>query len=227
MAAIPRPASTIALMDQANRVYLTKRPKTMKFMGGFYVFPGGAVENSDLPSGNHLIKSENCDYSFDIRHYVAAARELFEEVGVLLCETKDGSPVHITEERKREYRHQLIEGSITLEQILEREGILLDLEDITYFGHLITPEIVPIRFDTRFFLARIPMGQFPEPDHNEIADAYWISPDEALENYEAGKIPLAPPTAYALQTISNFLKGDPLIMPKVRGEELFNRLKFQ
>jgi 8-oxo-dGTP pyrophosphatase MutT (NUDIX family) len=214
MSNIPRPASTVVLIDDLSRVYLTKRPETMKFMGGFYVFPGGAVAEGDYTLDSEFVKNGNRTESFDFAHYVAAARELFEEVGILLCRTENGSTVHLDEETEMEYRRLLLKEEISFFQFLKKEGLHFNLESLDYFGHIITPKVSPIRFDTRFFLAQLPKGQAPKPDLNEISDALWISPNDALSAYQNGKISLAPPTIHALTTIMNYQKGSPLRMPE-------------
>jgi 8-oxo-dGTP pyrophosphatase MutT (NUDIX family) len=213
MAVIPRPASTVVLMNDLSQVYLTKRPSTMKFFGGYCVFPGGAVDKTDYEIDGHYIKYGNHDENFHPAYYVAAARELFEEAGILLVSSGDGSLFNFETAKLIEYRRLLLNGEMSFLNMLEQEGFHLQLENLTYFGHLITPEVNPIRFDTRFFLTQLPTGQFPNPDSNEIDDAIWFSPEEAICAHQNGDILLAPPTILALKTIMNYQKGGPLIMP--------------
>lgn len=215
MSAIPKPASTVVLMDDMNRIYLTKRPDSMRFMGGFYVFPGGAVEGEDEIHNLHLIDYSSCEESFCHAYYIAAVRELFEEVGVFLGERKDGSFPLFKKRTDYEYRQLLIKGEITLHEILEIEDLYVNLKALQYYGHIITPEQSPIRFDTRFFLAKLPQGQTPDPDSREISDAFWVTVEEALNTYMEEKIPMAPPTVISLQGIYYHLRGEPLRMPKM------------
>jgi 8-oxo-dGTP pyrophosphatase MutT (NUDIX family) len=217
MVVTPRPASTVVLMDHLSRIYLTQRPKTMKFMGGHYVFPGGAVEQGDHIEDRQLIKMVDSYELAEQSFYVAAARELFEEVGVLLCRTFEGSEVHFDEETEQKYRSQLLKGEISFLDMLKLEGIIFNLESLRYFGNLITPKENPIRFDTRFFIARLPIGQSPKPDRNEIEDAAWYTPEEALSAYKRREITIAPPTILALKTIMDHQIGRPLQMPNLTG----------
>lgn len=212
MTILPRPASTVVLMDHLSRVYLTKRPKSMKFFGGFYVFPGGSVEKSDHVLDLEYLKNGRRNELFDQAYYVAAARELFEEVGVFLSSTGDGSNAQLKKEKEMEYRRLLINGEISFLQILKQEGFYLDLENLTFFGNLITPKESPIRFDTRFFLAQLPNGQSPKPDLNEIDEACWFSLKDALSASRKGSISLARPTILALKTIMDYQNGKPLMM---------------
>ncbi len=214
MAVIPKLASTVVLMDNMSRVYLTKRPLTMKFLGGFYVFPGGSVDEEDTVLENEHIKNGNPNDSFSQAHYVAAARELFEEVGVLLGSQGAGLTVQLKKETEMEYRRQLIKGEISFLQMLKQEGLFLDIGSLTYFGYRITPEVSPFRFATRFFLAKLPKGQTPTPDMNEIDEAFWITPEEAIEAYQNGKLSMVSPTIASLRTIMNYQKGAPLMMPE-------------
>lgn len=217
MAVTPRPASTVVLMDEKFRVYLTKRPMTMKFFGGFYVFPGGAVEKDDYEIDSEYIKLKEPMESLELAYYVAAARELFEEVGILLDSNDKGLSVPGEKDAEMEYRRQLIKGELSFFQMLKKEGLLLDLDNLTYFGQLTTPERNPIRFETHFFLAQLPNGQYPNPDLKEIDEASWFTPEEAISAYKNGKISLGPPTILALIAISDHLKGKPLVMPDLES----------
>lgn len=203
-------------MDDESRIYLTKRPETMKFMGGFYVFPGGALENSDKFSDRVILKNK-MDHSFHHSHYIAAARELFEEVGVFLGGRDDGSEPLFKKKSEQEYRRQLINGSLTLKDLLYLEDLHLYLDSMQYFGHMITPESSPIRFDTRFFLAHLPKGQNPQPDELEIDEAFWITPAEAIEAYQEKRILLAPVTIASLRGIYDYQQGKPLRIGKIQN----------
>ena len=224
MAAAPRPASTVVLMDELSRVYLTKRPVTMKFMGGFHVFPGGTVESNDIFVENDYVNCDEAQLSINLSHYIAAARELFEEVGIMLGNTKAGFPVLLPMEKVMKYRNDLLKGEIPFIRVLEQERLYFDPQCLTYFGQIITPEESPIRFDTRFFLAKLPQGQTPEPDQNEIDGAFWIKPEEALTAFQNKKIKLAPPTILTLQAIIQYQESGVLKM-SVTKKDLMKLLK--
>ncbi|MCQ6281663.1 NUDIX domain-containing protein [Bacillus sp. EB600] len=207
--AISRPASTVVLMDDAFRVYMTKRPNTMKFMGGFYVFPGGKVAKGDYEVNQERLKTFNLDESFHYSYYIAAARELFEEVGILLVFEEDGK--QLSTEKKKEYRRLLINEEITFAQMLQEENLHLDLTNLTYFGHIVTPEFNPVRFDTRFFMAKLPKSQIPKPHIGEIDHAAWIVPEDAVNGYNL-ELMIAPPTLHSLKAIFSFINGGELAM---------------
>lgn len=214
MAVFPRPASTVVLMDSKGRIYLTKRPQTMKFLGGYYVFPGGAVEKADhLTNPDYLVGKERMN-SNDTAYYVAAAREIFEEVGVLLAKKKDGSLLHLDEKTARTYRKMLTRGEMTFLQLLEKESLCLYLDSLTYFGTQVTPVESDYRYKTRFFFTNLPIGQSPIPCQHEIAEAFWITPEKALNSVRNGSLPMADPTILSLEAIIQFQKGNSLKLPK-------------
>ncbi|MRG85241.1 NUDIX hydrolase [Salinibacillus xinjiangensis] len=218
MTAIPKPAATVVLMDDESKVYLTQRPKTMKFLGGYFVFPGGSIDEEDYSFLIDYIKYDPPSNHISLEYYIAAARELFEEVGVLLIDT-GGEPPVFQHQSAEEYRMQLINNEISLLNMLEAEDFRLDLHDLQYFGHRITPKTSPIRFDTRFFIAKLPKGQSPKPDQNEITEAYWTTPEDALYAYEKGELSMVPPTIVSLRTIANYVnKGGSLMMPDRENE---------
>ncbi|MFP7298229.1 NUDIX hydrolase [Neobacillus niacini] len=212
MAVIPKPASTVVLMDDSSRVYLTKRPATMKFMGGFHVFPGGSVEKHDEMVENDYVNSDKSQLSISLSYYIAAARELFEEVGILLGNKRDGSPVRLPIEKLEDYRKDLIEGELPFITVLEQENLYFEPQCLTYFGQIITPEESPIRFDTCFFLAKLPIGQHPVPDQKEIDGAVWMKPEDALVAFQNKEIKLAPPTILSLQAIIDYQESGVLKM---------------
>lgn len=209
----PKPASTVVLVDPDYNVFLTKRPETMKFLGGFYVFPGGGMEDKDEQVKKQYLLGKPKHPSLATGHYIAAARELFEEVGVLLGHTKEGNAISLSKRKTEFYRKQLIKNQITFSEILETEQIYFNFDLLKYFGHLITPEKYPIRYDTRFFLTVIPEGQSPLPNQHEIAEAFWLAPEEGLRLYKEKKLLMASPTVGALHSIINYKKGQKLYLP--------------
>src|SRR5699024_3111512 len=101
-------------------------------------------------------------------------------------------------------------GNISFLQMLQQENLQLDFESLTYFGSLTTPQTSPFRFDTRFYLAKLPRGQSLNPDVHEVDEAFWISPEQALVDYRTGKLRMSYPTTLSLRAIINHQKGAPL-----------------
>ncbi|MEA2192294.1 MAG: hypothetical protein QOI73_2415 [Solirubrobacteraceae bacterium] len=166
--AIPRPAATVILVRDVPaglEVLLVRRNPAQRFMGGYWVFPGGAV---DAHEGEG-----------EAAHRAAAVRELREEAGV------DG----------------------------------VDPAGLVRFSRWITPELLRIRFDTHFFLARAPAGVRARPDGNECVDLRWYAPRAALEAYAAGDVALALPTLRHLEELAAFASADELF-EHVRAREV-------
>lgn len=220
MVAVPKPASTVVLVDEQYNVFLTKRPVTMKFLGGFYVFPGGGMESSDREIADTHLTGEVEDESLTKGHYIAAARELFEEVGILLGETVHQTSAILNDSTQQSYRKQLLNGTLTFGQLLKREQLVFNFDCLQFFGQLVTPERFPIRFDTKFFLAKLPQGQIPKPNEHEIDEAFWISAEEGLRLNRNKEILLAPPTIVVLESIIDFKNGEALAIKDERVKRL-------
>lgn len=220
----PKRASTIILVrPQENgefEVFMTRRPLAMKFLGGFYVFPGGSMGKGDhseamlnrchglSPQEAQRILGGQLSPELSLAHWVAGIRELFEESGILLCVTKSGSPLDMNQEELRERlaqkRRGLVEGSIDFLALLESEGLFCNAGGTIFFYHRVTPEIYSIRFDARFYLALLPSGQTTLACSEEVTESLWITPALALDSCDSGELPLIPPTTTSLQTLAGF-----------------------
>lgn len=147
-------ASVILLRDGADgpEVFLLRRRKSASFMGGAYVFPGGAADpGEDDPR-------------------ITAARELFEEAGVLLATTP------VTRDVAAALRRRTLDGE-PLPALLAEAGLALDPDALSYFAHWITPSVEAKRFSARFFIAMLPEGQAPSFDDRETVDEAWVIVD--------------------------------------------------
>ena len=92
------------------------------------------------------------------------------------------------------HRADLCEGKVTFLKVLTDNGVLLALDELVPYAHWITPEGMPKRFDTWFFLAAAPPEQVGAHDGKESTDSIWVSPREALEGGETGRFKLPFPT---------------------------------
>ena len=222
MEARPKHASTVLLVrpDQSGafEVLLTRRPDAMRFLGGFYVFPGGSIEAQDrskkvlarcrglAPADAEKLLGNTLGPELAVAHWIAGIRELFEEVGIVLLNDESGGEVRgdsRSRDRFEEKRRAIVAGASNFGEFLEAENLYIDLRRAVYFAHRVTPEFFPIRFDTRFYLAALPNGQTALESSEEVAHALWIAPAQALK--EANKnLPLLPPTTTMLQTLSAF-----------------------
>jgi 8-oxo-dGTP pyrophosphatase MutT (NUDIX family) len=134
---------------------------------------------------------------------VAALRELFEEAGVLLAYRRDAALLFDAEahERFASYRAELSAGRHTLGGIAAREGLRLGTDALLHWAHWITPEALPKRFDTHFFLAAAPAGQIAAHDALEVTDGAWMAPEEALARHRRGEFPLVFATVHQLREL--------------------------
>ena len=219
---VPRKASTIVLVrpagDSVFEIFMTRRPQEMRFLGGFFVFPGGSVKRADAspamlercrglsPDEARVRLGEELSAEDSMGHWVAAIRELYEEAGVLLCVGQhDGAAVGAdTQERVVARRPDLLSGDVGFAELLASEGLCCDVGSPVYFYHRTTPERYAMRFDTRFFLAPLPQGQVPLDVSEEVTESLWITPEEALRRAERGRMAVIPPTLTTLQTLAEF-----------------------
>ncbi len=174
--------------------YWIKREATLTFAGGYYAFPGGRVDATDgtVPMEGAL--------GPDLALKVAAARELFEETGVLLARGIE----RVTAEQLSTARRELLDRKASFSQLLARHGLTLRGADFQEAGRWITPAFLPVRFDARFFLAEAPAHPSAEHWPGELAEGAWIRPQDALNRWKQGSALLHPPNLYALQTLAGF-----------------------
>ena len=206
----PRPASTVLLLRDSKakvdgnsrneiEVFMMVRHHQIEFNSGALVFPGGSVDKNDreiaanpaLYSGGEGLDADTLGFR------IAAIRETFEESGILLALPK-GSQGLVDAKRAGEiataHRAELNEGKITFLKVLAGNGLMLALEALMPYAHWITPEGMPKRFDTWFFLAAAPPDQLGDHDGKESTDSVWVSPREALEGGDNGRFKLPFPT---------------------------------
>ena len=180
-------------------VFMMVRHHQIEFNSGALVFPGGSIDKGDreiaarpeLYSGGQGLD----DSALSFR--IAAIRETFEESGILLARAR-GSTLLLEAPRAKAietaHRAALCEGKTTFLDVLTSNGLVLALDELVPYAHWITPEGMPKRFDTWFFLAAAPPDQLGAHDGRESTDSIWVSPREALEGGENGRFKLPFPT---------------------------------
>ena len=238
MPVVPKNAATIILLKDKKpeefEAFLLRRHEKSSFMGGNFVYPGGRVDRDD---GSLEICSFSKGITFDeaqkilgekispeesFAHWIAGIRELFEEAGVLLAYDQKGNFFQIKNRDEQEkffnYRALLQKGGITICEMAQREKLLFALDQLHYYAHWITPEARSERFDTRFFLARYPLGQEASHDQRETTAGIWITPQKALEENLKGEVFLSPPTLKTLEDLSRFKSIDEIFSSLKEGE---------
>jgi 8-oxo-dGTP pyrophosphatase MutT (NUDIX family) len=198
-------------------VLMVRRNLRSDFVGGAYVFPGGAVDPADGGAEAGALCDGRTDAEAStllgldrggLAYWVAALRETFEEAGLLLARGSDGELVSDAdagvEARLVEHRRALNQGSRPFLEVCRLEHLALACDLVHYFAHWITPAGAPRRYDTRFFVAPAPAGQTPLHDEGETIAAVWLPPAEALRRHREGEIELIFPTIRNLQAIARF-----------------------
>jgi 8-oxo-dGTP pyrophosphatase MutT (NUDIX family) len=212
VAAAPRDAATVALVRDAPggmQVYLLRRVRGMAFAGGMHVFPGGSVDAADAMAEIGWAGPSSADWAADFattepmaRSLVCAAvRETFEESGVLLAGSSADDVLADVSTDEWEGERVALEGrQHSLSELLSRRGLVLRSDLLRPLAHWITPEVEPKRFDTRFFLARLPAGQVTRAAGTEADQRVWLRPGDALEQ----GLTMLPPTRAVLTELSSY-----------------------
>ena len=199
VAAEPRHASTVVLLRDTPtglEVHLQRRVASMAFAAGAYVFPGGRVDDADaavevdLPPGwARVLTGEPPDEPLARTLVVAAVRETFEEVGVLL--TDDPLPADRAAARRQDFASLGVRPATRL---------------LAPWARWVTPAFEPRRYDTRFFAAALPEGQTAAGDDagGEADRAVWMAPAEALARHRDGELVMLPPTVFTLAELTEY-----------------------
>jgi 8-oxo-dGTP pyrophosphatase MutT (NUDIX family) len=209
-----RPASTIVIIRNQNElleILMLRRSSEVAAASGAHVFPGGSVDAVDYDVVRRGLFLGRADASAARRldlvsgalaYYCAALRELFEEAGLLWALDAQGRTAALRDDQLAHWREELVNASVTWPDLLEREGLRLALGQLEYLAHWVTPVGRPRRFDTRFFVAAAPSGQFALADASEIVEHVWTSAAAALERFETGEWSMLVPTVRTLRALS-------------------------
>ncbi len=211
-------------------VLMVRRNLRSDFVGGAYVFPGGAVDPLDGGSEAEALSAGRSDAdasallgvgSGGLAYWVAVVRETFEEAGLLLArrergpELLAGDPAVVA--RFAAARAAVNAGTRRFLDLCREERLQLGVGDIHYFAHWITPRGAPRRYDTRFFVAAAPPGQIAAHDAGETIAEVWITPHDALARHRAGEIEVIFPTIRNLQAIGRFATSAALLEAAARA----------
>ncbi len=216
----PRLASTVLLVRDTvagpAEVFMVRRVVQSEFMPDVYVFPGGSISADDLMAEQEAglcasVRTSLADpegrTSLGTGVRVAAIREAFEEANILLAYQADRQFLAVGKDavaRFAAYRLAFNERNGSIVELAKREHLLLATDSLIYFSHWITPEGVPKRYDTHFFLSPMPPQQEALYDQLETSAGIWIQPGQALERFAAGNFPLAFPTYHQLQDLARY-----------------------
>ncbi len=208
-----RPAATVLLLrdgvgnSEGDRsgieVLMTRRAMTASFAPGAYVFPGGGVDAADAAA--HPQSSRRATQSdLHLTQAIAAIRESFEELGILLARHADGSAPTTADiaalDRKAPFAKQCKE-----------RGLTLCGAEVFVLAHWITDRDLPRRFDVPFLVARMPPGQTPVADEAEQFEPVWVRPADALARHAAGDFFIIFPTIRTLERLQAYASVDAVL----------------
>jgi len=180
--------------DAGLEILVIERAAGMGFAGGAIAFPGGKVDASDawpeeaadmaarLPGFDTIAPEEAACR-------IAAAREAFEETGILLST----GPLVSAETRAR-LRPLSDQHQLSFAALLHETGHSLPASALQPFSRWLPPEGLHKRFDTRFYLATCPEGEAHQADGTEAVHARWATPARLLAEADAEQISLLFPT---------------------------------
>ena len=216
---VPAPAGGTSL-----EVLMVRRNLRSDFVGGAYVFPGGAVDPLDGGPEAEAMCAGRTDAgasallgfeSGGLAYWVAVVRETFEEAGILLAQRDDGPDLlagdAAEEARFAAERVAVNQGTRRFLDLCRAEGLRLSAGDIHYFAHWITPRGAPRRYDTRFFVAAAPPGRSLRTTRARRSPTSGSRRTTRWPGTAAGEIEIIFPTIRNLQAIGRFATSEALL----------------
>jgi 8-oxo-dGTP pyrophosphatase MutT (NUDIX family) len=183
--------------DSEVEILVARRRPEIRFFGGYWVFPGGSVDPADdrLPTAGWPDEGARLPRSF----YAAAARELYEEAGLLIARADSqpgsGGIADAPEPNGDPFA-----------TLLRQSHVAIDVRQFHLWARWITPEALKRRFDTHFFAVRAPEDQRAQPDRSEIDSVRWIRPRDWAFGAARHEYPIAPPTLFILRELCEELQ---------------------
>ncbi|MGJ7542984.1 MBL fold metallo-hydrolase [Variovorax sp. LT1R16] len=220
-AAPVRDAATLLLLRDTPagiEVLMTRRSDRASFGAGAYVFPGGRIDAGDAKA--HGVAERRVTQSdLQLTQSIAALRECFEELGVLLARHADGRPVEAAEVAAMD--RSTADGTQPFAAQCAAQGLRLATDQVFTFAHWITDRDLPKRFDVPFLVARMPEGQTPTADETEQFEPVWVRPADALERHKAGGFLLMFPTVRTLERFTAYASVDAVLAACALEQPLF------
>jgi 8-oxo-dGTP pyrophosphatase MutT (NUDIX family) len=181
------------------------------------VFPGGKIHAGDADPAwqERSLGWDACEpHKRALR--IGAIREAYEETGVLLARHGDGS--HFGGDmRAAAARAAVTTGERAFLDLVGELDLSLDLDALSVFARWITPDLMPKRFDTWFYVAVAPPDQLAVCDGWETVDAEWVAPGEAMRLGDAGERKIIFPTRMNLKLLAEAADaGDAIARARAR-----------
>jgi glyoxylase-like metal-dependent hydrolase (beta-lactamase superfamily II)/8-oxo-dGTP pyrophosphatase MutT (NUDIX family) len=200
----PKDAAAVILLRQNTdpqdpEVFWVQRSEQLAFLGGYYAFPGGQLDATDAEA--RVLNASGAEEAAMIS---CAARELFEELGVLAARRSET----LTSGQRASLLDDLESSRMSWPALLEHYDLHLDAEDFTFAGRWVTPPFSARRFDTWFFLVNCPPKQEPRVMPGELESGEWIRAQAGYERWQDSEVLAVPPILHALRTLSGGLTSD-------------------
>jgi 8-oxo-dGTP pyrophosphatase MutT (NUDIX family) len=187
------PAATLVVWrdtDSGSEILVVERSAGMAFAAGAIVFPGGRVDPADRLLAEALGRPDDAAK-------VTAIRETLEETGVAAAIKGRVDPTLGLA------LQSLLHQGTDFAALLSRHGLALDLDALTPFARWMPAFKQPRKFDTLFFLAAAPDGDWcPHPQEGECVGAEWAGPGELLDRVERGDATAMFPTKRNLERLA-------------------------
>ncbi len=210
---VPKYASAVILLRRNEtgdwRFFWARRAQAAPFLGGYHAFLGGRrdPEDEQVPV-RHATDPEHA------AQCACAVREVFEEAGILLAESRLTAP-----ETRLAVRADLMAGRLTFAEVCARFAVEIDARRLIPGGRWVTPVGVPRRYDTTFFVSRLDGADEPELWPDEMVDGQWVTPAEAMAAWAQGAVRLVPPTLHSVRSLLRWTTEG------FAGREDFQRLR--
>lgn len=224
------PAATLILLRQGSQgaeVLLQQRHQATQFAGGAWVFPGGKLEPADAdPEWSALLGDFDNDQAQQrltstlaaqpynaafieadaaeqvtqlaikpLAYWIAGLREVFEEAGILLTRQT------LEQTKLDRWRRRLLHNEQSWLDLIRQQNLNLAVTDMHYLSRWITPADNPRRYDTRFFIAKMPANQIASHEDIEAVETCWISPEKALQRWREKQMQFVYPTLFTLNAL--------------------------
>jgi glyoxylase-like metal-dependent hydrolase (beta-lactamase superfamily II)/8-oxo-dGTP pyrophosphatase MutT (NUDIX family) len=201
-----RPAATVLLLRDTPHgieVLMTRRSMTASFAPGAYVFPGGGIDAQDAQAHAQATRRDG-QSDLHLTQAIAAIRESFEELGILLARRGDGSMADAGD-------IAALDRKAPLAPQCAARGLRLAAGEVFVLAHWITDRDLPRRFDVPFLIARMPPGQTPVADEAEQFEPIWVRPVDALARHQAGSFFIIFPTIRTLERLQGYPTVDAVL----------------
>ncbi len=195
-------AATVLLLRDATdgslEVLMTRRSAKASFAAGAYVFPGGGIDALDADPASHAAATRRPSQSDEhLTQAIAAIRESYEELGILLARHADGRMAD-TDDIAAIDRHAPFAAQC------QARGLTLAADGVFVLARWTADRDLPKRFDVPFLVAQMPPDQTPVADEKEQFEPVWVSPADALARHAGGQFFMIYPTIRTLERLAKF-----------------------